>query len=108
MPGSCSRRTCWLSKACLVHTLPEPGRARLLLHPNGPPRDNYLGPQPLSPAPTAPPVAPVEPLWHTICALLQHLCSRQRPHQVPWPDAAAPPHFPASRLFGSTLLPAPD
>src|SRR6267142_762326 len=107
MPYLCLARI-YLNKACRARTLPVPGRGRPLPHTSGPPRDNCPGLQTVSPAPTAPPDAPVGLLWHTTCALHQHLCSRQRPRRVPWPAAPAPPHFPASLPCGSTLLLSPD
>src|SRR6478735_54608 len=98
----------YLNKACRVRTLLVLGRVLPLLHTNVPPPDNSPGPRTLSPAPTVLPAAPVGPPWHTTCALLQYLCSRPRLHRAPLPDAAARLHFPASRLFGSTLLLVPD
>src|SRR5262252_6985460 len=105
MPCPCLARTC-RDKACRVHTLPVSGRALPLLHTSEQPRDNCPVLPTVSPAPTAPPVVPVGPLCHTICALHHCLCSRQRLHRALWLDASAPLRFPASRLCGSTVLPS--
>src|ERR1041385_1481009 len=107
MPCLCLGRIC-LNKVCPAHTLPVSGRVRPPLHTNGPPRDNCPGLQTVSRVPTVLPAAPVGPLCHTTGALVLHLCSRQRLHRAPWPDAAAPPRFPASRPYGSTLPLVPD
>src|SRR5579859_424741 len=94
----------YLNKDTRARTLPAPGRVQPPLHTSGPPRDNCPVLQTVWPTPTAPSAAPVVPPWHTTCAPLLHPCSRPHPHRVPWPNEAAPRHFPGLRPSGSTLL----
>src|SRR6185437_12812727 len=103
MPCLCLARI-YSNKACRVRTLPLPGRALPLLHTNGLPQDNCPGLRIVLPTLTVPLAAPVGPLWHTTCALLHYLCSRQCPHRAPWPNEVAPLHFPVLQPSGSTRL----
>src|ERR1044071_3118956 len=107
MPYLCLGRIC-SNKVGGPRTLPLPARVQPPLHTNGPPRDNCPGLRTVLPAPTEPPAAPAALPWSTTCAPFLHPCSRPRPRRAPWPNEAAPPHFPALRPFGSTLLLSPD
>src|SRR6476661_4176317 len=107
MPSPCLARIC-SNKAVRVRTLPAPRRVQPLPHTNAPPRDNGPGLRTVSPAPTAPPVAPAALPWSTTCAPRPHLCSRLRRHRAPWLNEAAPQHFLVLPPSRSIPPPSPD